>query len=93
MTKFDHISSYFTPLREVKTNLPVPRYILDDSKGDMIKGAFFGEELVKFQPSDVFEIQVLQKRGVGQKTEFLVHYIGYPKHMDEWISKKKLVNL
>ena len=23
----------------------------------------------------------------------LVHYIGYPKHMDEWISKNKLVSL
>ena len=75
------------------TNLPVPRYVLVDSKGEMIKGAFFGEELVKFIPSDTFEIQVLQKRGVGQKTEYLVHYIGYPNHMNEWINKKKLVNL
>ena len=24
-------------------------------------------------------------------TCYLVHYIGYPKHMDEWISKNKLV--
>ena len=26
-------------------------------------------------------------------SEFLVHYIGYPKHMDEWIRKQKLENL
>ena len=38
-------------------------------------------------------IQVLDKRGVGRKTEFLVHYIGYPKHMDEWITKDKLVKI
>ena len=89
----ENFSREYFRIQEVKTNLPVPRYVLADSKGEVIKGAFFGEELVKFQPTDTFEIQVLQTRGVGQRTEYLVHYIGYPKHMDEWISKKKLVKL
>ena len=89
----ENFSREYFKILEVKTNLPVPRYTLEDSKGEMIKGAFFQDELVKFIPSDVFEIQVLDKRGVGRKTEFLVHYIGYPKHMDEWISKQKLINL
>ena len=89
----ENFSREYFKIYEVKTNLPVPRYILVDSKGEMIKGAFFQDELVKFSPSDVFEIQVLNKRGSGRRMEYLVHYIGYPKHMDEWISKKKLVNL
>ena len=89
----ENFSIEYYKIHEVKTNLPVPRYILVDSKGEMIKGAFFQDELVKFNPSDVFDVQVLDKRGVGRKTEFLVHYIGYPKHMDEWITKDKLVKI
>ena len=89
----ENFSREYFRIQEVKTNLPVPRYVLVDSKGEMIRGAFFEDELVKFLPTDTFEIQVLQERGVGSKTEYLVHYIGYPKHMDEWISKKKLVKL
>ena len=89
----ENFSREYFRIHEVLTNLPVPRYVLVDSKGEMIKGAFFDEELVKFIPTDTFEIQVLQKRGVGKKTEYLVHYIGYPNHMNEWINKKKLVNL
>ena len=81
---------YFT-IMEVKTNLPVPRYILQDSNGETLTGAFFEDELVKFTPSDTFDIKILKERKKGRKKEFLVHYIGYPNKMDEWISENKLV--
>ena len=83
---------YFT-ISKIRKNLPVPRYMLKDSKGEQIKGSFFEEELVRFEPADKFDIQILDKRRRGKKTEFLVHYIGYPKNMDEWIDKNKLIAL
>ena len=83
---------YFT-ISKVKTNLPVPRYEIEDSKGDKIIGNFFEDELVKYEPGDVFDIKVIDERKIGRKTEYLVHYLGYPKSMDEWVTKDKLRQL
>lgn len=83
---------YFTIIK-IKNNLPVPRYILKDSKGEKIIGSFFEQELVRFNPPDKFDIQIIDKRRRGRKKESLVHYIGYPKSMDEWVDEKNLVNL
>jgi hypothetical protein len=89
----ESFSIEYFKIAEVKQNLPVPRYVLQDSKGDIVTGSFFEDELVKFEPSDVFEIQVLKERKKGKQTEYLVHYKGYPSSMDEWITKKQLVKL
>ena len=83
---------YFT-IYDVKTNLPVPRYLLKDSAGENITGSFFEDELVKFVPSDTFEIEVLKERKRRGVTEFFVHYLGYPKTMDEWVTEKQLKKL
>ena len=83
---------YFT-IYDVKTNLPVPRYLIKDSKGDNITGSFFEDELVKYVPGDTFEIEVIKKRKRRGATEFFVHYMGYPKTMDEWVTEKQLKNL
>ena len=81
---------YFTILK-VKNNLPFPRYILQDSNGEEIIGSFFEDELVKFNPNDIFDIQILKERKKGREKQYFVHYVGYPNSMNEWISKKKLV--
>ena len=83
----------FFTVKEVLTNLPVPRYVLKDSKGEDIRGAFFEDELVKFIPNDVFEIEVIGERKRRKKNEYLVHYLGYPKSMDEWITENQLKKL
>ena len=77
----------------MKYNLPVPRYVLKDSGGEMITGAFFEDELVKFNPAESFEIKVLESKKKGRTTLHLVHYIGYPSSMDEWVTSKQLTNL
>ena len=41
----ENFSREYFRIQEVKTNLPVPRYVLVDSKGEMIRGAFFEDEL------------------------------------------------
>ena len=74
-------------------NLPVPRYQLIDSKGDIITGSFFEDELVRYQPKDVFDIEIIDQRKKGKRVEYLVHYHGYPKSMDEWVPKNRLIYL
>ena len=88
----DFSREYFT-ITAVKTNLPVPRYELQDSKGDAITGAFFEDELRKFNPGEDFEIKILRTQKRGRKTMHLVHYIGYPSSMDEWITSEQLTKL
>ena len=46
---------------KVLTNLPVPRYQLEDYNGEKIVGSFFENELVGYKPSEFYEIQVLKK--------------------------------
>ena len=87
----ENYSTEYFKIIKVKKNLPVPRYILQDSLGDVITGSFFQDELVKFTPKDTFEIEILNERKSGKKTEYFVHYIGYPNTMNEWVSKKKLI--
>ena len=78
---------------KIKTNLPVPRYILQDSGGEVIVGSFFEDEIVKFIPSDTFDIQVIGNRATRRGKEFLVHYVGYPKKMDQWVPESNIMNL
>ena len=89
----EKFSREFFKIIKVLQNLPVPRYVLADSAGDVITGKFFEDELIRFEPSDLFEIEVLRKRKRGKKTEYLVHYIGYPSSMDQWIPEKNLDKL
>lgn len=89
----ENFSREYFKIQKIKTNLPVPRYILEDSTGKVITGAFFEDELVAFEPQDFFEIEVIQKRKKGKTTEYLVHYLGYPSSMDEWVSKEQLKNI
>ena len=89
----ENFSREYFKIREIKQNLPVPRYILEDSMGNVITGSFFQDELIKFEPNDLFEIEVIRKRKRGRKTEYLVHYLGYPSSMDQWLPEKELKNL
>ena len=89
----ESFSREYFKIKKVLLNLPVPRYILEDSKGGKIIGAFFEDELVKFVPNDSFEIIIKNKRKKKSRTEYFVHYLGYPSSMDEWVSEKQLKNI
>ena len=88
----NYTREYFV-IKKILTNLPVPRYTLADSKNEAIVGSFFTDELERFVPSENFEIEVKKKRKRGRIEEYLVHYIGYPSSMDEWVNKEQLVKL
>lgn len=63
-------------------------YILRDSKGEILKGGFYAEELSKTKFDDVFLVEkVLKKKG----NRLYVRWIGYDKSQDSWIDKKDLI--
>ena len=80
---------YFT-IDIVKTNLPVPRYVLKDSVGENITGSFFEDEIILYTPSEFFDVEVKKERWRGKKKEYLIHYVGYPSHTDRWVGSDQL---
>ena len=88
----DFTREHFT-IQDVKKNLPVPRYVLADYNGETIVGHFFEDELVAYEPDDFYEIEVLKTRKRKKKIEYLVHYIGYPNDMDQWLNASQLKKL
>ncbi len=67
-------------------------YRITDLKKEVIKGIFYEQELqsVEIKHEHRFPIDILRKRSKQGKTEFLVHYRGWPKGFDEWISEQNL---
>jgi len=63
-------------------------YILKDSKGEILKGGFYQEELSKTRMKDIFLIEKVVKRK-GDK--LLVRWLGFDKSHDSWIDKKDLL--
>ena len=88
----DFTREYFTIVK-VLTNLPVPRYNVRDFNNEIITGSFFEDELVVYKPPEYFESEVLKKRKTKRGTEYLVHYIGYPDSMNQWVKESDLKKL
>ena len=52
---------------------------------------FFEDEVIKFNPNEFYESEILKKRKTKKRgLEYLVHYIGYPSSMDQWVKAKDI---
>ena len=51
------------------------------------------EAQVVYKPTEYFESEVLKKRKTKRGTEYLVHYIGYPDSMNQWVKASDLKKL
>ena len=49
-----------------------------------VVGTFFEDELVKYEPGDMYKVKVLKQRKSKRGLEYLVHYVGWPHTYDEW---------
>lgn len=68
---------------KVQVTNPVT-YLLEDMKGDPIKGGFYEEELQKAADPDIYLVEkVLRKKG----NKVLVRWLGLDKSHDSWIHK------
>lgn len=72
---------------KVNPTIP-PTYILNDNKGNVLKGAFYEQELLRTKVGDVYLVEkILRKRG----NRVLVRWKGFDKSADSWINESDLV--
>lgn len=70
----------------IKPTRPVT-YILQDHKGEILKGGFYTEEISKSKTGNVYLVEKVLKRKGNQ---LLVRWAGYDKNSDSWIHAKDL---
>lgn len=70
-------------ISKVISNSNPPTYLLDDLKGDPIKGRFYGEELQITKQPDIYLVEkVLRRRG----SRLYVKWLGMPASENGWIT-------
>ena len=78
---------------EVKTNMPVPMYILKSlDKGDVIEGGFYAEEL-QVVKGNVYKVEsVLRRRTLRGKKQIFVKWLGWDSSHNQWIDEDEVVD-
>ena len=84
---------YFTVIDRLATNPPV--YKVADLNNEALKGVLYEPEMQKIQVAeeDSFKIDILKKRKRKNKTQYFVHYRGWPDSFNEWIDSSQLSTL
>ena len=79
-------------IEEVKTNMPIPMYILKSlNNQEVIEGGFYAEELQPIK-GDVFKVEtVLGERVRRGKKQILVKWVGYNETHNQWIDATNVV--
>ncbi|TLY48864.1 MAG: DDE-type integrase/transposase/recombinase [Gammaproteobacteria bacterium] len=71
----------------VKPTRP-PTYILKDTKGEVLKGGFYEQELLKSKTGNVYLVdKILKRRG----DKVLVQWTGFDKTEASWVNKSDLL--
>lgn len=96
ISKYKHVfSKGYTPnwtgelftIAEVKKTQPVT-YILKDENGNIIKGGFYEQELLKTKYKDMYLVEKVIRR----KGDLLyVKWLGFPSSQNSWISAKDVL--
>ena len=66
-----------------------PTYKLEDLQGKDITGSFYGNELLKTKMTENIYLinEVLKERKKGNKKEYFVSWLGYPKSANSWVGQ------
>lgn len=92
-TKFDRgYKPRFTEevfkIKQVLTNLPQPRYILESYNSDeTIDGSFYEGEITKASHEEFKIEKILKERKRGRIKEYFVKWQGYPESQNSWVSQ------
>lgn len=77
-------------IERVKTNMPIPMYILKSlNDGQTVSGGFYAEELQPIK-GDVFKVEVLKRRKYRGRKQVYVKWGGYDDTHNQWINEKDL---
>lgn len=69
-------------------------YVLADSKGEIIKGSFYYQELQRVKPPDYYDIEyIIKRRRVRGKSQYLVKWVGHPSSFNSWVSEAAIKKL
>ena len=69
----------------------IAQYELQDYSGQVIKGNFYSNQLLKAYPGEVYLVEkVLEKRSIGKRKEVLVKWKGWNKNYNSWIPASDL---
>lgn len=71
----------------VKPTRPVT-YVLQDTKGEILKGGFYEHELAKSRTGDVYLVEKILKQK-GDKV--LVRWKGFDRGSDSWVNRKDIL--
>jgi len=80
-------------INSIKNGNP-PLYIIEDEKGDVIKGSFYKEELqATKQKENIYLInKILETKGKGKNKKALVSWVGYDSSFNTWEPYDEVVN-
>ena len=72
-----------------------PVYEIEDLHGEMVKGKFYAEELVKTEMPDEFLIEkiIRKKRERNGRNMYLVKWIGYDSSFNSWVEESQIRKL
>lgn len=74
-------------IHAVKHTQPVT-YVLKDSKGEILKGGFYDQELAKAKTGNVYLVEkVIKTKG----DKVLVRWAGFDQSSDTWVNKKDIL--
>ena len=88
---YQNTEEIFTIAR-VDTSQPIPGYYLKDLDGEIVKGIFYREELVKTILPSTFAIDIIKRRTRNKRREALVHYRGYSNKHDRWMPLSEITS-
>ena len=72
----------------------IPQYRLKDYAGEMVRGTFYQNQLIKAYEQVTYLVEkVIKSRRRGRQKESLVRWKGWAPKFDSWISEEDMKSL
>ena len=80
-------------IHSVKKDTSPITYKLKDLSGEIIKGAFYKQELVETTKPEFFLInEIIKSKRVNNKKQYFVSWLGYGDSFNSWIGSEAIYN-